>query len=387
VTGAERVGADHLVEEEQRVAPLELFFDLVFVFALTQVTGLMSENPTWEGLGQGMLVLAVLWWAWGAYAWLTNAIDPDEDSARLAMFVSMAAMLIAALAVPHAFGDDGVLFGCAYFVVRVMHIVVFAEATDDVGVHQATARLARTAIPGPALIIVAGFLDGPAQAAVWLAALAIDFAGPIVFGIRGFTISPGHFAERFELVVIIALGESIVAVGTGVGGEELDAGLVAAAALGIAVAAALWWAYFDVVALVAKRHFREARGYAQVLMARDSYSYLHLPMIAGIVLVALGIKKTLAEVEEPLATVPAVALFGGISLYLLGHLAFRLRNVRTINRPRLVTAVLCLALIPVAREVDALIALAIAAGVCSCLIVYEVVAYREARARVRAMAG
>ena len=386
MTGAEQVGGDHLVEEEQRVAPLELFFDLVFVFSLTQVTGLMSENPTWEGLGQGMLVLALLWWAWGAYAWLTNAINPDEDSARLAMFVSMAAMLVAALAVPHAFGDDGVLFGCAYFVVRVMHIVVFAEATDDVGVHQAALRLARTAIPAPALIIVAGFLDGPAQAALWLAALVMDFAGPYVFGVKGFTVSPGHFAERFELVVIIALGESIVAVGAGVGGEELDAGLVSAAALGIVVAAALWWAYFDVVALVAKRHFREAVGHAQVLMARDSYSVLHLPMIAGIVLIALGIKKTLADVAEPLATVPAVALFGGISLYLLGHLAFRLRNVRTLNRPRLVTAVLCLALIPVATEVDALVALALAAAVCAGLILYEVIAYREARARVRAAA-
>jgi low temperature requirement protein LtrA len=380
------VEPDHHVEAEQRVTPLELFFDLVFVFGLTQVTALMSEDPTWEGLGQGMLVLAALWWAWGAYAWLTNTIDAEEDRARLAMFVSMAAMLVAALAVPHAFGDDGVLFGCAYFVVRVMHIVVYAEATDDVGVREGVKRLARTAIPGPALLIVAGFLDGAPQAALWVVALAIDFGGPFVFGIRGLTVSPAHFAERFELVVIIALGESIVAIGAGIGGLELDAGLVTAAVLGIAIAAALWWAYFDVVALVAKRHLREARGYAQLRMARDSYSFLHLPIIAGIVLAALGIKKTLGDVEEPLATVPAVALYGGLALYLLGHIAFRLRNVGSVNRARLATAIAFLALIPLATEIDALAAIALAAGLCACLIAYEAIRFSESRASVRAAA-
>jgi low temperature requirement protein LtrA len=386
VSAAPGVEPEHHVEPEQRVTPLELFFDLVFVFGLTQVTALMSENPSWEGLGQGILVLAALWWAWGAYAWLTNTIDAEEDMARLAMFVSMAAMLVAALAVPDAFGDDGVLFGCAYFVVRIMHIVVYAEATDDVGVHQAAMRLARTAIPGPALLIIAGFLDGPAQAGLWIVALTIDFGGPYVFGVRGFTVSPAHFAERFELVVIIALGESIVAIGAGIGGLELDAGLVTAAVLGITIAAALWWAYFDVVTLVAKRHFREARGHAQVRMARDSYSYIHLPIVAGIVLVALGVKKTLADVEEPLATVPAVALFGGLALYLLGHIAFRLRNVHTLNRQRLVTAIVLLALIPLATEIDALAALAVSVGLCASLVAYEAIRFSEARARVRTAA-
>jgi low temperature requirement protein LtrA len=386
VSAAPGVEPEHHVEPEQRVTPLELFFDLVFVFGLTQVTALMSENPSWEGLAQGILVLAALWWAWGAYAWLTNTIDAEEDMARLAMFVSMAAMLVAALAVPDAFGDDGVLFGCAYFVVRIMHIVVYAEATDDVGVHQAAMRLARTAIPGPALLIIAGFLDGPAQAGLWIVALTIDFGGPYVFGVRGFTVSPAHFAERFELVVIIALGESIVAIGAGIGGLELDAGLVTAAVLGITIAAALWWAYFDVVTLVAKRHFREARGHAQVRMARDSYSYIHLPIVAGIVLVALGVKKTLADVEEPLATVPAVALFGGLALYLLGHIAFRLRNVHTLNRQRLVTAIVLLALIPLATEIDALAALAVSVGLCASLVAYEAIRFSEARARVRTAA-
>ena len=233
---------DHEVEREHAVTPLELFFDLVFVFAITQVTGLVTHEPTWDSLGRALLVLAALWWAWGAYAWLTNTIDPNEGSARLVVLGSMGAMLIAALAVPGAFGDDGVLFGAAYLVVRVLHIVLYAESAPDVGVRQAAFRLARTAIPAPTLLVLAGFLDGSAQIVLWLAALAIDYAGPYVFGIRGLTVEAGHFAERFGLVVIIALGESIIAIGIGVGDAELDAGLVAAALLGIVLAAAIWWA-------------------------------------------------------------------------------------------------------------------------------------------------
>jgi low temperature requirement protein LtrA len=200
------------VSEEKRVAPLELFFDLVFVFALTQVTALMSDTPTWEGLGQGMLVLVALWWAWGAYAWLTNYIDADEGLERLLMFAVMGAFLMAALAVPEAFGDHALLFGLS--------------------------------LPAPVLLIAAGVVDdGTVRAALWIVALGIDLAGPFVFGVRGFRVSAGHFAERFSLIVIIALGESIVAIGAGIEGD-LDAGILVAAALGLVVACALWWAYF-----------------------------------------------------------------------------------------------------------------------------------------------
>jgi low temperature requirement protein LtrA len=259
--------------EEKRVGPLELFFDLVFVFALTQVTKLMSENPTWSGLGEAMLVLAALWWAWGAYAWLTNYIDAGEGVERLLMFAVMGAFLIAALATPHAFGDDALLFAVAYAVARWLHIFIFAEANDDVDTGQAIERLARTAIPGPALLIAASFLDAPAQPIVWMVALLIDFSGPYVFGVRGFRISAGHFAERFSLIVIIALGESIVAIGAGLT-TDLDAGIIAAAVLGLIVACSQWWAYFDVVAVVAEHRFRRSEGHEQVRIARDSYSYL-----------------------------------------------------------------------------------------------------------------
>jgi low temperature requirement protein LtrA len=370
------------VSSEKRVAPLELFFDLVFVFALTQVTLLMSKQPTWTGLGQGLLVLAALWWAWGAYAWLTNYIAAEEDRERLLMFAVMGAFLVAALAVPNAFGDDALLFAVAYAVARWLHIFIFAEANDDLDAAEAIRRLARTALPAPALLIGASFLDGPAQALVWALALAIDFSGPYMFGVSGFRVSPAHFAERFSLIVIIALGESIVAIGAGLEGE-LDAGVVGAALLGLVIACGIWWAYFDVVAIVSEHHFREARGERLLLMARDSYSYLHLPIIAGIVLVALGVKKAIGHVDEPLDTIPAVALFGGIALYYAGHLGFRLRNVRSLNRPRLVALVACLCLIPVAREVDAIVALALAAGVTSAVIAYETIRYAEARRRVR----
>jgi low temperature requirement protein LtrA len=380
---ARRVSARHPTGEE-RVTPLELFFDLVFVFALTQVTGVISARPTWAGLAQGLLVLGVLWWAWAAYAWLTNTVDPDEGVVRITMFGAMAAMLIASLAVPGAFGDDALVFACAYAAVRVAHLVLYGLAgRGDPDLLAAVARFTWTSALAAALLVYASFVDGAAQGALWAVALAIDLAGPYIGGARGWHLSPGHFAERHALILIIALGESIVAVGVGAAGIPLDAGVVTAAILGIVVAAAFWWAYFDVVAPVAERRLREARGSQQLSMARDSYSYLHLPMVAGIILLAVGIKKTLADVGDPLELVPAVAYCGGAALYLLAHVLFRLRSVRTLNRQRLVTAVLLVAFIPAAVELPALATLAIISGLLAALIAYEAIRFAEARERVR----
>ena len=373
---------DHLVETEHRVTPLELFFDLVFVFAITQVTALMSDDPTWGGVARGLLLLAALWWAWTAYAWLTSSLDHDEGGARLAMFAAMAAMFVAALAAPDAFGANAAIFGVAYLAVRVLHILIYGLATNDVNVRQAVRTLAPTATIAPMLILIAATTDGLTQGLLWAAALAIDYLGPLR-GVENWRFQPSHFVERHGLIIIIALGESIVAVGLGAAGTPLSAGVVAAAVLGLVVSVAFWWAYFDVVAIVGERKLVGLTGAARNRMARDSYSYLHMPMVAGIVLVALGAKKTLAHVGDPLELVPAAALFGGAAVYFLAHVAFRLRNVHSWSYRRLVVAGVCLALIPAATEVRALTALSGLAALTVGLIVYETIRYRAARHQVR----
>jgi low temperature requirement protein LtrA len=371
-------------EREQRVTPLELFFDLVFVFAITQVTSLMAADPTWAGLGRGLMVLAAVWWAWTAYAWLTNTLEPEEVSVRLAMFAAMAAMLVVALAVPEAFGDHGVLFGVAYLAVRLLHVVLYViPGKQDPDLLGAVLRFARSALVASALLIAAGFFDGRTQATLWLAALAIDYFGVLGGRGRGWRISPAHFAERHGLIVIIALGESLVAVGIGAAGIPLGTGVVVAAVLGIAVIAALWWAYFDVIAVMAQRQLAARSGAAQARLARDVYSYLHLPLIAGIVLFALGAEKTLAHVGDPLDTVPAVALCGGLALYYSSHVGFRLRVDRSFGPGRSAATIVLLVLTPAALELPALAALALVTAVCCGLIVYDVMHYREDRAQIR----
>ena len=368
---------------EERVTPLELFFDLVFVFAFTQVTALISSDPSWAGLAKGLVVLGVLWWAWAAYAWLTNTIDPEESDVRLVVFGAMGAMLVASLAVPDVFGNDAFIFACAYAVVRIAHLALYAFAgRGDRDLLAAIGRLSVGSLVAITLLFVASALDGPAQTALWVIALACDFAGAFIGGGRGWRLEAGHFAERHGLIVIIAIGETIVALGAS-STHDLGLGVLTAAALGLAIAFALWWAYFDVVAIVAERKLREATGKEQLTMARDSYSYLHLPMIAGIILFAVGVKKTLVDIGEPLHTVPAVALCGGIALYLGAHILFRLRNVRTLNRRRLVVTLVLVALIPLALEIPALLTLALVATLCVGLIAYEAIRYAEDRERVR----
>jgi low temperature requirement protein LtrA len=382
-TLADRV-EERPVEVEQDVTPLELFFDLVFVFAITQVTGFVSGDPTWTRLVEGMAILAALWWAWEAYVWLGNTAGSDEGAVRVVLLSAMGAMLIASLAVPRAFGDDGVIFGVAYLAVRVLHLGAYAIVSrDDPQLRFVVVRMATTMLPASALIVVAGALDGTAQALMWVAALGLDYGGLIARGTEGWSVVASHFAERHGLVIIIALGESIVALGVGAQGLGLDAGIIVGALLGVAVAAALWWAYFDFVALVAARVLREAPPDDQVRIARDSYNYLHLPMVAGIVLFALGTKTTLAHVGDDLDAVPAVALCGGVALYLLALSAFKRRNIGSFNRPRLVAAGLLVALAPLATAMPALVALALVAVVAVGLIAYEMVRYADARDRIR----
>jgi low temperature requirement protein LtrA len=373
-----------VMREGERVMPLELFFDLVFVLAITQCTTLMADDPTWEGLARGMLVLGVLWWSWVGYAWLTSVVDPEEGAVRIAIFGAMAALLIVALCVPRAFGGLALEFALAYAVVRVGQIVLFVLASpDDPDLRRSVTGLAVGTTIGVGLLIGASSLDGLAQGGLWALALLLDMGEPYLFGGEGWKLSPGHFAERHGLIIIIALGESIVAIG--VGAEVgLSFGVAAAAVLGISVAAAMWWIYFDVVALVAARRLTRAPvGREQNAMARDSYSYIHFVMVAGIVLVALGLKKTLGDVDHPLKIESAFALLGGLAFYLLGHVAFRLRNIHTLNRQRLVVAAIFFALIPLALEISALAILAVVNVLIWGLIGYETTRYGEARARIR----
>ena len=370
--------------QSERVSPLELFFDLVFVLAITQCTQLMADNPTWEGIGQGMLILALLWWAWVGYAWLTSVVDPEDVEVRMVIFGAMVALLVVSICVPAAFGDLALEFAIAYGAVRIGQIGMFALASsDDPRLRRSITGLAVSTALGVGLLVAGSFLDGWGRAAVWSLALVLDIGGPYVFGSEGWTLEPRHFAERHALIILIALGESIVAVG--VGAEvRIDAGIAAAAAFGIGLAAAQWWIYFDVVALVATRRLEQAEvGRVQNEMARDSYSYLHFVMVAGIVLVALGMKKTLGDVDEPLKTVPAFALLGGTALYLLGHVAFRYRNVGTINRQRLILGLALLAAVPLATEVPSLLALGIVATLLWAMIGFETHRYGEARTRLR----
>ena len=369
---------------EQRVTPLELFFDLVFVFAITQVTGFVSADATWTRLVEGLAILAVLWFAWEAYAWLQNTAASDEGAMRVVLLAAMAAMLIASLAVPNAFGDDGLIFGLAYFAVRALHIGAYLIVSrGDPVLRAAVLRLASTIMPAAVLLVVAGVLDGTPRALCWIAAIAIDYGGLVMRGVEGWRVEPGHFAERHGLIVIIALGESIVALGVGAGHLELTVGVIAGALSGIAVAGAMWWAYFDVVAIVAERRLRAANLHDRVLIARDSYTYLHLPMVAGVIIFAIGVKETLAGVDEQLDAVPAVALCGGVALYLLALSAFKRRNVGSFNVPRLVAASALAALAPLALVLPALLSLALVALVACTLIAFEVFHYAEARDRIR----
>ena len=380
-----------VLRDGEQVTPLELFFDLVFVLAITQCTALMAAEPTWRGLVKGILVLGMLWWAWVGYAWLTSVVDPEEGIVRIAIFGAMAALLVVSLCVPDAFDDLGLTFAIFYGLVRVGQLALFLVASRDAPTLRRSVwvGLVPSTAAGVALLVAASFAHGMAQGGLWLAALALDMLGPLLFGSEGWKLVPHHFAERHGLIIIIALGESIVAIGVGAGAEAgVDAGVITAAVLGTILAAAMWWAYFDVVALVAERRLSStAVGKEQNEMARDSYSYLHFPMVAGIVLIALGLKKTLAHVDDPLEPETAFALIGGLAVYLLAHVAFRYRNLRTINKQRLLMALILLALVPFGDELEALTTLAVTAGLMVALITYESIRFADGRDRVRHEAG
>jgi low temperature requirement protein LtrA len=375
------------VDREHRVTPRELFFDLVFVFAFTQVATLLADDPTFAGIGRGVLVLAALWWAWAAYAWLTNVVDPEEGVVGAMLLVALVAMFVAALVVPDVFDGEGVLFGAAYLVVCVVHAALYALAgRGSRDLLRAVLRLLPWMLGGAGLILLAGLTEG-AQIWLWLAALTCSYVGGVLTGTTGWRVYPSHFAERYGLVVIIALGEAFISIGVGARGIDIGPREVVATVLGLLVATAFWLAYFDFFSIRGEQMLLNLEGAQRVALARDVYAYAHFPMIVGIVLFAFAIKTVIGHAGDQLDSVTAFALCGGSALYLLTYSAIRSRveGRLRLSRGRSAAALALVLLLPVAPAVPALVALALVAAVWVALHIYELVWWRDARAESRSL--
>jgi low temperature requirement protein LtrA len=377
--------SDFAVEREHRVSPLELFFDLVFVFAFTQVTTLWLEQQTWGGLGRGLLVLAAIWWVWASFAWLTNAADAEAGVVTVVVLAATAPLFVAALAVPEAFGAHRLAFGLSFFAVVAafvaLYVLVSKQRPEQLA---AVLRIAPAVLAGAGLVLAAAFVPSGLRPVLWALALAVGFVGPQLTGIAGWRVEPAHFAERHGLIVIIAIGESLGAIGFGARSSGLGAGVVAGALLGLVVAASFWLAYFDFASRGVEERMAARRGSDRVAFARDAYTYAHLPMVVGIILFAFAMRTTLVHVHSHLHVIPALALCCGSAVYLLGFVALRWRLSRSLGRGRPTAAVVFAGLTPVAMSVPALAAVALVAAVWLALHTYELTMWREERARRRA---
>ncbi|MFE3259747.1 low temperature requirement protein A [Nocardia sp. NPDC059091] len=387
------------VAEDASVTQLELFFDLVIVFAFTMVTDFAAHETTAVNLLRALLILAMLWWGWIGYSWLGNVVKADEGIARVAMFVAMGGAFIIALTIPESFHDlpggwyGPLVFVIAYLTVRLVHLTVFWMASShDAQLRRQVIRWAAGSLSVASVLLVAGALTtGTAQLGLWLAALVWDMGWTFFAGNEWRLYSPSHFAERYGLIVIIALGESIVSIGVGVAGLPISWSITVGSMLGLGVAGLLWWAYFDVAALVVEHAMHRAGGERRIQIARNCYTFWHFPMIAGIVAMALGLKKVLSYVggaqghslSDELHGIPLFALYGGVIAYLVALVGFRHYATGKVLVPRLVAAVVLLALIPLASAVPALAALGMLCAVLLALIVFEVVRYAQPRDLIR----
>ncbi|MET8426541.1 low temperature requirement protein A [Nocardia sp. NPDC004860] len=387
------------VAEDASVTQLELFFDLVIVFAFTMVTDFAAHETTAVNLLRALLILAMLWWGWIGYSWLGNVVKADEGIARVAMFVAMGAAFMIALTIPESFRDlpggwyGPLVFVIAYLAVRLVHLTVFWMASShDAQLRRQVIRWAAGSLSVASVLLVAGALTtGTAQLGLWLAALVWDMGWTFFAGNEWRLYSPSHFAERYGLIVIIALGESIVSIGVGVAGLPISWSITVGSMLGLGVAGLLWWAYFDVAALVVEHAMHRAGGERRIQIARNCYTFWHFPMIAGIAAMALGLKKVLNYVggaqghslSDELHGIPLFALYGGVIAYLVALVGFRHYATGKVLVPRLVAAVVLLALIPLASAVPALAALGMLCAVLLALIVFEVVRYAQPRDLIR----
>jgi low temperature requirement protein LtrA len=359
---------------EHRTSPVELFWDLVFVFAVTEVTTLLRHDLSWAGFGRSMLILALVWWAWSGYVWVTNAHDPDSAAVRAVLLGSSGLIFIAGLAVPHAFGRDGTLFAVTYACVRLAHLGLYADASRRGNASRsAIAGFSVTVCIGMALLLGGSFLHGGWRIALWVAAAAIDYAGPAWITrerLRGLQqVAVEHFAERYGQFIIICLGESIVAIGFGAESRVLDARLILGVALTLLITAALWWTYFSRFAATAQERLGSVGD--PVLAAADGYSYLHLLLVAGIIVFAVGARDSVSQVASPLADPARLALCGGVALYMLGGVAFRLRMVGTVGYVKLVSACACLGVFAVTSSTAAWVPAAALLAVLALLLTWE----------------
>jgi low temperature requirement protein LtrA len=375
-------------ETERRTSYSELFFDLVFVYAITQVTTLLLADASVEGFLRAALILFLIYWAWGGYAWMTNAIDIGSTGVRLAFLAGTVVSFLMALAVPDAFGDQGSWFAVPFFVVRSLMIGLYVWGLRADPAHQAAIKqLAPWFLLAPAVVLLGGFLSEEVRPWVWTVAVAIDVAGALSVGRAGFRVSPSHFAERYALFVIIALGESVVAIGAGATGLERDLTFGVAVLVAFAGTAVLWWAYFDFAALGMDRSLHRTRTEKRGPIARDVFSFFHYPIVFGIILYAVAAKKTLSHPAEPLSDAGRAALALGIAMFLLGFVLGRFRAIRRLAWERLVGIAAVAAIVLVLDGVDAVVLLAVVVGILALVTVTESARLREFRADLKAAAG
>jgi len=371
-------------EEERKTSYLELFFDLVFVFAFTQVTALILEDTTPRGFARAALVLAMVWWAWSAYAWMTNAIDVENAVTRLIVFAAMVAGFFMALAVPDAFQDEAAWFAVAYFVVRILNSALYAWGVrGDPDVLRAVARLSPWFLIAAFVALAGGFVDSEYRSWVWLASLVIDVVGTLTVANLEWHVSPSHFAERFALIVIIALGESIVAIGIGTSGLTRDTTYVVSVIVAFAGVAALWWAYFDFTAIAAERSLRRASGVARGPLARDVFTFFHYPVVLGIILYAVAAKKTLEHPLDPLSEAGRWALGLGVAVFLAAFALMRFRVIRRVAWERVGAGAIALALAVSLDSPDAIVTLGVVIGVVVVSVAIETARLHDVRASLR----
>jgi len=339
---------------ERNATTLELFFDLVYVFAITEVVSFVHHEPTIAGLAKGAFLLFLLWWTWSIYTWTTNWCGTGSVSIRLYLLAAMGTTLVMGIAVPEAFGDGSRLFAVSYFVVRALVTGLYWFESKDYPIQRAAFwTFYPLSMTGALVVLIGGFFEGRALLALFAIGGAIDLFGAINAGRGAWAVDAAHFAERNGLFIIIALGESVVGLGLAASSVDLDVSHVLALVISFAGIAALWWAYFDHAAPKAEHEFTRLAGRDRGRFARDVYTLLHYPLVVGIVMFAVGLGVVVTHPGDTLDVVGRVAVAGGPALALATVTAWTYRALRRVTVERLVAALALLLAIPLGAELSA----------------------------------